>query len=107
MGLDIGIISINYLERPTGIAYDFAWEMAEEASAHGYMHGEGNNWAAFTQRRVLRLLDRFVRSHGLSDSDKAEILTWLQSLPWDGWRDNLLPDDNSEESGLIELHFNC
>ena len=53
MGLDIGIISITYLERPHGIAYEFAGKMALEASVDGYMHGEGNNWGAFTQRQVL------------------------------------------------------
>ena len=29
MGLDIGIISITYLDRPLGRAYDFAQELAQ------------------------------------------------------------------------------
>jgi hypothetical protein len=53
MGLDIGIISIRYLDRPQGWAYRFAHEMAVEASINGYMAGSDNNWGAFTQPKVL------------------------------------------------------
>ncbi|GEM_PF-1653285 len=121
MGLDIGIISITYLPRPDGIAYDFAWQMAEAASVSGYMHGEGNNWAAFTQRQVLEMLEDFANRRNLPDLVKSDILAWLRSLPWDGWRNDLdtrtlLPphdtdynpvlDREDEDGGLIELHFN-
>ena len=120
MGLDIGIISIRYLERPQDMAYEFAWELAIEASVNGYMYGEGNNWGAFTQRQVLRMLDAFVASRGLDASAKGEILAWVQSLPWDGWRDDLDPGaasvaegydpildyEQDQDGGLIEVHFN-
>lgn len=120
MGLDIGIITIQYLDRPQGIAYRFAWELAHEASVGGYMHGEGNNWGAFSQRQVLHLLDVFAESRKLDASAKNEILEWVKSLPWDGWEDSLAQsnttDDNDhspflgydqeQDGGLIELHFN-
>jgi hypothetical protein len=120
MGLDIGIIKITYLDRPTGFAYRFAWELAIEASVCGYMHGEGNNWAPFTQMQVLLLLENFAAQNRLDDAAKSEVLEWVRSLPWDGWIDDLdVPlgdqddDDldvsnapNDEVGGLIELHFN-
>jgi len=120
MGLDIGIISITYLPRPRGIAYDFAWEMAHEASVSGYMHGDDNNWGAFSQRQVLEMLEDFATRRNLPDLVKADILAWLRSLPWDGWqddfaasqgasdddRDPVLDYDEDEDGGLIELHFN-
>ncbi|MSQ41251.1 MAG: hypothetical protein EXR55_06330 [Dehalococcoidia bacterium] len=105
MGLDIGIITITHLERPDGVAYEFACQMAIEASVHGYMTGEGNNWAGFTQRQVLAMLDEFTEHRNLDASAKAEIRAWVQSLPWDGWRDDLTQDAD-EEGGLIEMHFN-
>ncbi|MFQ5814453.1 MAG: hypothetical protein ACE5I2_14845 [Anaerolineae bacterium] len=92
MGLDIGIISIRYLERPQGRAYEFAWELAEEASVHGYMHGEGNSWGAFSKEQVRSMLDDFAGHHHLSQDAKAQVWAWAESLPWDG-------ED-------IELHFN-
>ena len=120
MGLDIGIISINYLERPGGRAYEFAWELAVEASVYGYMYGEGNNWGAFTQRQVLHMLDDFAETQRLDASARAEVLAWVRSLPWDGWKDGLvaadtphdddydpvLDHDQEQDGGLIELHFN-
>ncbi len=120
MGLDVGIITVKYLERPRGRVYEFAWELAHEASVNGYMYGDGNNWGAFTQRQVLHMLDDFAERQRLDSSTKSEILEWVRTLPWIGWTDKLIPGDTShadgynpvldsdqeEEGGLIELHFN-
>ena len=118
MGLDVGIIKIQYLPRPTGHAYEFAWELAHEAGANGYMHGEGNNWGGFSQRQVLRMLNEFAKREQLDAPARTEIIDWLRSLPWDDWQDDLaLPDPTDDEDpildhdperhgGLIELHFN-
>lgn len=122
MGLDIGIISIRYLDIPKGIPYRFAWELAIEASVDGYMSGSGDNWAPFTQRKVLKMVDEFVQNRDLSPDDKSEILNWVQSLPWEDWQDDfdpatptnadeddydpVLDHDDGQDGGLIELHFN-
>ena len=119
MGLDIGIITIQYLPRPTGHAYEFAWELAIEASAYGYMHGEGNNYGPFAQSQVLRMLDEFAARKQLDTPARTEIIDWLRSLPWDDWQDDLVLSDTDDEfddpildhdpdrhGGLIELHFN-
>ena len=120
MGLDVGIIAIQYLPRPTGHAYEFAWELAIEAGANGYMHGEGNNWSGFSQRQVLRMLDEFAGRKQLDTPAQTEILDWLRSLPWDDWQDDLVLHNTTDEDdddpildhdperhgGLIELHFN-
>ena len=107
MGLDVGIISIQYLPRPRGPAYDFAWELADEAQISGYMSSEGNNWAAFTQREVLLLLEERVRRKTLGAVAEVEILMWIRSLPWDEWQDDLdLVSDPDDDAGCIELHFN-
>jgi hypothetical protein len=66
MGLDIGIISMQYLERPLEIAYEFAWELAAEASTNGYMHEADNSYLPFSRRRIGRLLDRFAKRKALT-----------------------------------------
>ncbi|MBI4298929.1 MAG: hypothetical protein HY666_04125 [Chloroflexi bacterium] len=120
MGLDIGIITIQYLERPTGHAYEFAKEMAWGPNVYYYMQGVGNNWCAFTQRQVLQMLEDFTQEKGLDSPAKTEILEWIRSLPWDGWQDDFalgagqededrdlfLDYDDNLDGGLIELHFN-
>ena len=92
MGLDIGIITTHYLERPRGIAYQFAWELAAEASTSGYMHGDDNSYGPFTKRQIRRLLATFAEQKALNQEQTAEIQSWVNSLPWDG--------------NNIELHFN-
>ena len=97
MGLDIGIMSVRYLERPRGASYRFAWELAHEASINGYMHGDGNNWGAFTQLQVLHMLDEFAEQHALDAVAKAEIVEWVRSLPWIGWNDDLPPGNTTHD----------
>lgn len=105
MGLDIGIMRVEYLERPGGIVYEFAEHMAVEGVDGAYMWGEGHSWIPFTQRHALRMLDDFSRERGLSPQEQEEVRAWLESLPWlgEGWRGALTPDD---DGGAIELHFN-
>lgn len=43
MGLDIGIISVKYLERPGGIVSKFAEHMAAEGAIKAYMFGDGGS----------------------------------------------------------------
>lgn len=92
MGLDIGIISIRYLSRPMGRAYDFAQELALQSLWDGYMSGQGNSWAPFTRDGVMAHLETFSTKHGLSSQEQTEVREWVESLPWEG--------------DLIELHFN-
>ncbi len=118
MGLDIGIIHIEYLPRPRGRAYEFARELAVDASTDGYMNGADNNWGPFTQRQVLQKLDAFAADKRLGATAKAEVLTWVRSLPWEDWRADFDPyalqDDDHDpvmdgpdetDGGIIELHF--
>ena len=118
MGLDVGIIAIQYLPRPTGHAYRFAQELTVEASTSGFMSGDSNNYSAFSQRQVLRMLDEFAVRKQLDAPARTEIIDWLRSLPWDDWQDDLALQDPTDDEdpildydperhgGLIELHFN-
>ena len=122
MGLDIGIMKVEYLTRPKGVVYDFACEMAAGGAFDAYMFGEGNSWIPFTQRQVLRMLDEFTRERRLSPQERLEVRSWLASLPWiGGWQDALPPgdgrdreggyhpvadNDDGRDGGIIELHFN-
>ena len=111
MGLDIGIMKVEYLARPKGVVYDFAWHLAQEGALDSYMFGEGNSWIPFTQRQVLRMFDEFTRERRLSPTERLEVRSWIESLPWVGWEDALPPpprdpDDDEDDGGIIELHFN-
>lgn len=113
MGLEIGTLQARWnVERPEGAAYEFAQELGDLAASRSMMAGMGRCWAAFSQRRMLRLLDEFTRERGLSPEERQEARAWVASLPWSGWRDALAPspsgETGSEEGqagGIVELYF--
>ena len=92
MGLDVGIIHVSYLERPSGVAYDFALAMSEEETAFGYMSGEGGCWGWVAREQVAWLLADFAARRGLSAEERAQVWAWVESLPWNG-------------ADALELHF--
>jgi hypothetical protein len=66
------------------------------------------------------MLDKFAQEKNLSNADRAQVLDWVKSLPWDGWKDDLSAESADDEDeydspmdyheatgvGFIELHFN-
>ena len=93
MGLDIGIIRVEYLDRPSGAAYDFACELAEQETSAGYGWGEGHSWGWLERERVSALAERFAAERGLSATERAAVRAWVASLPWGA-------------AGAVEVHFN-
>ena len=64
MGLDIGIMSVQILERPRELAYRFAWELAHEASVYGTMSGDGNSLGfLINQKSGVSLVSLLNRGH--------------------------------------------
>ncbi len=84
MALSIGVMSIAYLETPSGLAYEFARAMARTATYAGNTWGETSLWAPFTRDEIDELLDEFAEKRGLTTEQVAEVQTWLETLPWDG-----------------------
>ncbi len=41
MGLDVAQVTMNYLERPEGAAYDFAYSLVDDCAATGEGHAFG------------------------------------------------------------------
>ncbi len=43
MGLDVGVVQIDYLDRPRGAAYRFAWHLAGEWDDDAWEVSSGEN----------------------------------------------------------------
>ena len=122
MGLDVGTLTVQYLQRPMGVAYEFAWELAEAASEDHFVSGGGGRWAPFSQRAMVELLDEFTGRRRLVGAQRDELESWIASLPWIAWQPNLAVTtphdqgrtarffsddyDEAKDGGFVELYFN-
>jgi hypothetical protein len=76
MGLDVGKVTIEYLPRPEGLAKEFAWHLASEASCWS----DGNAFGFYFRSELEKQAKAFAKENILAE----EILKdWIDSLPWD------------------------
>ena len=92
MALDVGIVTLKYMERLTGPTYKFACHLAEYYWEADWQFGEeGNTLAQYLPETLERLAKEFAESEGLRPDEKAEVLKWVTALPYD--------------TGAVTLHF--
>jgi hypothetical protein len=85
MGLDVGVVKISYLERPSDPVYDFLWELAAGTCKENWGGGwEGNAFVELIRESMLSQMAEYVRIKNLSHDDSDKIKAWANSLPWDG-----------------------
>jgi len=89
MGFDVGTVSIKYLERPPGIAYEFIKHLAENSSCVG----EGNAFGFYLRSELEEEAREFLTRMNASPEQFGEIEKWMNSLPWD-------------DDGYLALTFN-
>ena len=85
MGLDVGAVQIDYLDRPRGAAYRFAWHLAGEWDDEAWEVSSGVN--LFVEYDCDRLLNRayeYVVSERLASDEAHQVMRWVRSLPWQG-----------------------
>lgn len=92
MGLDVGVVSINYLERPIGVIYRFLWYLNHNAEEADWLTGsEGSTFIELTDDTMDEQVRRFQSQNKLSPSDLEGVRRWIDALPW--------------KNGVIMLHF--
>ena len=85
MGLDVGVVQIDYLDRPGGAAYRFAWHLAGEWDDDAWEVSSGDNVVAeFDYGHLTNRAYRFIVSENLSSNEAHQIMRWVRSLPWRG-----------------------
>ena len=80
MGLDIGVVQINYLPRPDKPAYDFAWHLNINDDEADW-NGSSSTFVEYTRETLLEQLDRYVEQSELSQSDIEGLRNWVDGLP--------------------------
>lgn len=85
MGLDVGVVSINYLDRPVDKTYDFLWYLNHNAEEADWLTGaEGSTFIEITSDTMDEQLCRFQSENRLSPDDVEGVQRWIASLPWKG-----------------------
>ena len=83
MGLDVGIVSINYRNRPVAAAYDFAWHLNHNSDVGDWVVvADGNTFIELTHETMLEQERQFESENDLSLRDIEVVRSWVDNLPW-------------------------
>ena len=83
MGLDVGVVSIEYLSRPGGATYDFLWYLNVNAEQAEWLTGaEGSTFIEITSDTMDEQLCRFQSKNKISPGDIEGVRRWIDALPW-------------------------
>ena len=83
MGLDVGVVRIDYGHAPRGPAYGFAWYLVHNnhEADWGFSRCE-NVLSEYTRGNMLARVDDYVEKENLRPNDKTLILNWVYGLAW-------------------------
>lgn len=85
MGLDIGVVKIDYLDRPPKHIYEFMKSLAEDPFPDGWGGvWEGNSMLEMTRRQMRAKARAYAREESLSVEEVDGLVKWIRKLPWDG-----------------------
>ena len=95
MGLDIGVVTIEYLKRPGQPMYGFLQDLmvdpdtGTEFDPFDYEPGwgdgwEGNAFCEFERDVLLRRADGWAVKKNLDATERATLLQWIDDLPYQG-----------------------
>ena len=85
MGLDIGAVNIDYLDRPSAAAYRFAWHLAGEWDDQTWeVYSDANVFAEFDYDHLTNRAQRFIETEGLPSDEARQVMRWVRNLPWRG-----------------------
>ena len=85
MGLDIGAVNIDYLDRPSGAAYRFAWHLAGEWDDQIWeVYSDANVFAEFDYGHLISRAQDYISAEGLESAEARQVMRWVRNLPWRG-----------------------
>ena len=94
MGLDIGVVSIDYLDTPGQPTYRFMWDlMADPEVGLGDTlddddwHWDGGRsgesaFYEFTRNGLANRANGWATAQNISDTERSTLLDWIANLPY-------------------------
>ncbi len=83
MGLDVGVVKITYIDRPSESVRDFLTSSVMQPEDEWGGTWDGNVIFECSKRRAFARARRYARHRGLTEQAKREIEGWLRQLPWE------------------------
>ena len=86
MGMDVWIVKMDHIDSPKGLVKDFLFQLAVDID---FYDGWGGGWLGNVFLEVLkgdlegRVWD-YAAENGLSQEDRATLVSWVEALPWKG-----------------------
>lgn len=89
MGLDVGVVSIEYLAQPGPPVHDFLLDLMlnpfcdrdDESETWGYI-GSNNALYEFDRTTLRKRANTWANSQDFGPSEKANLCRWIRNLPW-------------------------
>ena len=83
MGLDVGVVQIDYLDRPEKATYDLLCHLNDNADEAGWTASSaGNTFVEYTRDALLAQANEFASKNKLTESEREGLRSWLDGLPW-------------------------
>ena len=93
MGLDVGVVTIEYLERPGQPMYGFLFDlMLDPHTGMDADWEEDDTWGGgwdnnglyeFSLAGMLNRANNWASHNNFGPSEKAKLLRWVENLPWE------------------------
>lgn len=79
MGIDYGVMQVQWKPRPGDPIYDFLWTLAE----HAECTSSGSVYGCFQRKEVEDIAASYAKAKALTPEGEQAILNWIEALPWD------------------------
>ena len=85
MGLDVGVVRIEYLDRPDKPTYDFVDSLYKNADELEWsVIDDGQVFVQTSRETLMERASAFASENSVAQSDVEGIQRWIESLPWRG-----------------------
>ena len=94
MGLDVGVVTVNYLKRPGEPVYRFLFDlMLDPYTGRGDDLEDDDAWGGswdnnglyeFSRVGLRKRANNWANAHSFGPSEKAKLRRWIRNLPWEG-----------------------
>ena len=91
MGLDVGVVTFEYLPEPEPSVYEFLYDLLFNPYTGIDENYEDDDWGGnwddngmyeFSCDGLLRRANNWANDRAINESEKNDLQSWVEALPW-------------------------